>query len=200
MYSVTTQVLSMLEARERFEGIIDLETTIPVSPDGTLSGAELWLPGVCKDDPLPHYVLFVRAPECEKDALMEMCSRRLWGINVHSENLEHGESFMVMGTQEQGIYIPLWSAECLRIDERQSTIRVVLIGGDWVIDTRYHLSGDDFDVYTTDCMALMDSTGPHYNPERIYNEEELETAQGLSDDFAVPGRVVKLYAARGCDA
>jgi hypothetical protein len=199
MYSVTTHVLSMPEAQERFRGLIDLQSTIPENQRGTLSGTELWLPGVSDADPLPHYVLFVRVPEYERDALMKTCSGRLWGINVHSENLEHGESFMVIGTQEQGIYIPLWSAECLRVDERQSTIRVVFIGGDWVIDTRYHLTGEDFDVYTTDCIALMDSTGPHYNPDRIYREEELEVAKGQMDDFLVPGRVVKLFTAVGAN-
>jgi hypothetical protein len=183
----------MSEAQRRFEGFIDLQKTLPENSPGTLSGTEIWLPGVSNADPLPHYVLFVRATEHMLNALMATCCQHLEQINWESENLKRKESFVRMGSEEEGIYIPLWGAECLRVFERQSTIRVVLIGSDWVIDTRHYLTDEDLDDFAIGCQAHMDTTGPHYKPWRMYSEEVLEAAEGLSDTIEVPGRMVRLF-------
>jgi hypothetical protein len=191
MYSVTTQVLSMPEAQQRFQGFIDLQKTLPENEPGTLSGTEVWLPGCSDADPHPHYVLFVRAAEFERDALVATCSQHLRQINWESENLEHKQSFVLMGAKETGIYVPLWSSGCLRISERQCTIRVVFIGSDWAVDTRHHLTGEDLDDYMIGCQVHMDSTGPHYKPWRMYSEETLNAMKGLSGNIEVPGRMVR---------
>lgn len=64
---------------------------------------------------------------------------------------------------------------------------------DWVIDTRRHLTGEDLDDYAIGCMTQMDSVGRHWKRVRIYSEEDLEAAQGLSDDYLVSGRVVWVF-------
>lgn len=91
----------MSEAHERFQGFIDLQKTLPENNLGTISGTEIWLPGVSDADPLPHYVLFVRATEHNLNVLMATCAQRLKQINWGLESLKRKESFVRMGSEEE---------------------------------------------------------------------------------------------------
>lgn len=192
MYAITNQILSMPEAQDRFRGIIDLKTVLHDDKPGSLAGVELWLPGTGESGPAPHHVLFVRADHYEKAELLEKCSLPMHQINMTSENLENKESFSVLGPEDDGIYIPLWYAKCLGISERQSAVRVVFIGRDWVVDMRHHLTGDDLDDFMVGCMALMNTSGVNYHAYREHSEEEFEAVEGKSDGFAIPGELVYL--------
>lgn len=192
MYAITNQILSMPEAEDRFRGIIDLKSVLHDEKPGRLSGVELWLPGTSDSGPAPHHVLFVRADHYEKAELLEKCSLPMRQINLTSENLEHKESFSIFGPEDDGIYIPLWYAKCLAIRERQSTVRVLFIGSDWVVDMRHHLTGDDLDDFMVGCMALMNTSGANYHAYREHSEEEFEAVKEKSDGFVIPGELVYL--------
>lgn len=54
-------------------------------------------PAFASQDPLPRHVLFVRAPEYERDALLAMCFKRVRPGNCHPESPERSESCVIMG-------------------------------------------------------------------------------------------------------
>lgn len=192
MYAITNQVLSMPEAEERFRGIIDLKADLPENAPGCLYGTELWLPGASESDPVPHHVLFVRADHYKKAELLSKCALPMRQINLMSENLASKESFVILGSDDDAIHIPLWYSKCLGASESQSTVRIVFIGSDWVVDMRHQLTGDDLDGYVMGCQVAMDTTGPNYNAVREVSEERFEEAKGRSSGFLLDGEFVCL--------
>lgn len=192
MYSITTQTLSLAEAQNRFQGIIDFDSRLRESVNGSLSGLEVWLPSPQESDPAPLYVLFVEVSGADRNELRKLVSHEIRHINWPSENLLFQQSFAVFGPQEGGIHVPLWDAKALRLQGGVQTMRIVLIGEDCVIDARHHLTEDDLEDFVLGCQSHMSSSGPNYKSNEIHDDSQMDEARSRGDEFKVSGRLVCL--------
>lgn len=193
MYSITTHLMTMSEAISRFKGFIDFPVPADERSDDSLFGMEVLLPSPYPTDPAPVLALLVRVPGTDWESLRELVSRAIWTINWPSENLTRQQSYAVLGAEDGGLYVPLWSAEGLNLQGGVSTIRIILVGDEYVVDAHHHFTEEDRDNFLVGCQAATMSSGPNYNPHRPYDEEHLKEVAHLSDDFMVPGRRVSIY-------
>lgn len=197
MYSITTQKLTLQEADSRFGAILDLTHPDFETPPGTVLGVEVPIPldsndlspGEQESPELP--TLFIWLPNYEGWQLQELASMELWTIGMHSKNLLHAESFVVLGPEDGGVYIPMGLTRLFYIHEEAPTIRLVLIGSDAVIDARHHYTGDHFEAFVCGAQAQTSGSG-NYSCTRFYSEEELNEAASLGDDYSVTGHLVRL--------
>lgn len=107
MYSATTHALSMREAQERFRGVIDQQAILPQSEPGAPPGTELWAPSVREPRPSATPRPLRTSARVRAGRSLGHVLQAPWPVNCHSENLERSELFVVLGTREEGIYIPL---------------------------------------------------------------------------------------------
>lgn len=196
MYTITAQLLSLEEARERFGDIVVFDADHLTNEEGSLVGLECWLPSSNETDSTPISALFVKLPGVDRATLRSVASHELWHMNVDSENLLHQQSFVVLGPQAGGIYVPLWNSRALAMHGDVRTIRLVLAGDECVLDVCHHLTGMDLEDYLLGCQSVMASSGPHYNPCRIYGEDRLAEVAQCSEEIAVTGQVVHIFDGR----
>lgn len=196
MYTITAQLLSLEEAGERFGDIVDLDAGQKTNEEGSLVGLERWLQSPHEPDSTPICALFVNVPGVDRATLRSVASCELWHINVDSENLLRQQSFVVLGPQDGGLYVPLWNSRALAMHGNVRTIRLVLVGNECVLDVCHDLTGMDLEDYLLGCQSVMASSGPHYNPSRTHSEDRLAEVTERSNEIAVSGRVVHLLDAR----
>lgn len=193
MYSITTHRMTMSEAISRFKGFIHFPLPGEERADDSLFGMEILLPSPYPTDPAPVPALLVRVPGTDWKSLRELVSKEVWSINWPSENLMRQQSYAVLGSEEEGLYVSLWIAQSMRLEDDVSTIRIILVGDEYVVDAHHHITGEDRDIFLIGCQAATMTSGINYNPHRRYEEKHLEEVAHLSDDFRVPGRIVCLY-------
>lgn len=194
MYEITTQLLSLEDANHRYPQVGDFATSADVMTGEQLPsvGMECWLPTSHVDDSQPLPALLVRCRGVGRVTLRSLASRELWHMNVDSENLLRQESFLILGPEEGGLYLPLRGSSVFALGAGLNAVRMLLIGDEWVVDATHRLTGDDLEDYLLGCQAAGASSGPHYNPSRVYDEAALDERAQYGYEFVVSGHLVHL--------
>lgn len=190
MYSITSEYLSPTEAEERFGQFISLSKPEFELPPGGVPGVEVLMPSPYESDIGPIPTLFIWLPAECKASLQKLCKGRAWDINWSSRNLLNQHTFLVFGPEEGGLYVPIWATNAALLHEERQTMRLVLIQDDAVVDLRHHITGDDLEIFTGGCQGSTASSGPNYQPYRIYGDDELAAVAHLGDGYDLPGHRV----------
>ncbi|WP_291216366.1 hypothetical protein [Hydrogenophaga sp.] len=191
MYSITTQLLSLDETDE-----VVLEMGLDALRQGgeenSLAGMECFLSGSSESVLEPALPLLVRLPGVGRSELRSLCSHEFWHINLASKNLLQQQSFVVVGPQDGGLYVPLRGTGSLMPRASDWTMQLLLLGDDCALHARHRLTGMDLDDYLVGCQSVAASSGLNYNPWRIHDQEALDEVAHCGDDILVPGRLVRL--------
>lgn len=192
VYSITTNIRSLDEAKRLFPcRSFDVLCRTPVSRS-VLWGSEWALSTLREEAPMSAHVLFIRVPGTGSAALRALASRELWHMNMESANLQRLESFVVLGSEDGGLYVPLRDAQSLYPEAERWVFELVLIGDDCVLHAHHRISDDDLDSYLIGCQCACASSGLNFDAARIYNREALDAAAHDGDHFVAPGRLVHL--------
>lgn len=194
MYEITTQMLSFEEANLRYSQVGDFTTSTDVmtGEHPPCVGMEYWLPISHEKESLPLHALFVRCRGIDRVALRSLASHELWHMNVDSENLLRQESFLILGPEEGGLYLPLEGSSAFALGAGSNGIRMLLIADEWVVDVTHRLTGDDLEDYLLGCQAALASSGSRYIPSRVYDDTTLDERANHGHEFVVSGHMVHL--------
>lgn len=195
MYTLTQQALSMMEAKTRFGGVLDLQLPNVEFPSTCVPGVEVLLPSPTDTDVEAISTLFIWVEGASVDDLRQLAAMPLLEENAETANLLERESFAILGDREGGIYIPMWRTDALRIGPGRQTLRFVLIGNDHVMDVRHHFTGEHLEDFSLNAQAQMSDSGPNYSCERDNSEEMLNEAAHLGYEYSLLGRRVVLLRA-----
>lgn len=195
MYEISTQVLSLREAQNRFAEVIDLSPPDFEALPGHVFGIELQVQIGLRNSrksrsKKTELALFIWLPEHPTEQLRALASTPFSAINVHSRNLLHALTFAVIGPIESGLYVTTWGTDLFCVSGEDVSVRIVLIGSEAVVDAKHRFTGSDAEDFSLGGQAQMGSTGPNYWCERVYSDEELELAAELGNDYDVPGLLV----------
>jgi hypothetical protein len=192
MHIFTQKTLSMAEARALYLGVLDLRQPSIDLLHGTIPGVEVALPSTFENDASPVTTLLIWVPGASLQHLLCFTSMPLWQINWETMNLLRSESFMVLGPEEGGIFIPMWGTDAFSLDSDSRTVRILLIGEADVVDMSHCFTGEDLTDFISGCQGQTLATGPNYSCTRLYTEDELDLVAHLGYEYALPGRKVYL--------
>lgn len=189
MHLVTTITYRLDEAKQRFEGTIDLTRPEEDPPAGRLAGVEVELPSPYKSDKMPVPTLVVWFPGWSRKQVRDLLSQEVSGVHLATQDRSYVDVCILFGPEQGGLYIAMGLDMFYFLTEERRTLRVLAVGDDFVVDARHVYTEEDLDAYW-DSMPPCLNTGPDFDAHSYFTAEERESTAHLPSSFKPPGPMV----------
>jgi len=123
--------------------------------------------------------LFVLLPHLDERQLRAVASTAMSVINVQSGDLLHCETYCTFGNQILELRVPgalgKWNPKC----PGDNVFQLVLISDEHIVIARHEMDELELDSLLDGMQGQHDSSGPNYNPVRVWGDARLDEVAHL---------------------
>ncbi len=102
------------------------------------------------------------------------------------EDCSFAEECILFG-QRDGLYIALEFYDFYRISPERSTIRIIAVGDDFVVDARHVFTGEEDREHFMQCLPRSMNAGLNFKQHLYFSEEEILAGKDKEPVYKPPG-------------
>ena len=187
MRAINVISIPLNEAKKHFEDLLDLTPPNAVPPEGRIVATEILLPSPYKFDKKPVPTLLTWFPGWRQEDVMRLLSQHIDGTDVVTEDRSYAESCILFGPKNGGLYVAMEFHRFFAIEPERSTIRILAVGDDFLVDARHIFTGEEDQNYCMECLPYSMNTGPNFKQHLYFTPEEILANKDKEPCFKPPG-------------